>query len=122
MTHDKIELYVGDISDMEARVYARHRPGMDKQRQGQERITLRGTLRGPYCDRAHTLPAEFAFRDLGRGQPGLAEAVVIDPCLWTRELPHLYQADVEALRGDQVVSEFHGQLGLRQTPPKQNEM
>jgi hypothetical protein len=121
MSHDAIEIYVGEISDMEARVSARYRPGVDEALHGQEPIVLRGTLRGPYCERARTLPAEFAFRDLGPGQPGVAEAVVTDPCLWSPELPHLYDADVEAVRGEQVVAAFHGRLGLRRTASQQGD-
>ena len=105
MKYGAIELEVGDVSNMEARVYARYRPVAG------ERIVLRGTLRGPYCERAHTLPAEYPFRDLGRGDA--AEAVVPDPCLWSAELPHLYHAEVEAMRGEEIVAEFRGPIGLR---------
>ena len=47
---------MGDVTDMEARVIARYRGAGS-------RIVLRGTLRGPFCEKARTLPAEFAFRD-----------------------------------------------------------
>jgi hypothetical protein len=108
MSDGTIEIYVGETSGMEARVFARYESAA-----GPELVEIRGTLRGPFCERARTLPAEFVFRDLGRQQPGLAEAVVTDPCWWTEELPHLYQADVEAVRGGEVVAAFHGQVGLR---------
>jgi hypothetical protein len=113
MTRGAIELEVGDVSNMKARVFARYRPAAG------ERIILRGTLRGPYCDKAHTLPADYAFRDLGPAEAA-AEAVVTDPCLWSEELPHVYQANVEAICGDIVVAEYHGVVGLRRTSPTKN--
>jgi Glycosyl hydrolases family 2 len=112
MSQGTIELEVGEVSDLEARVMALYRPAAD------ESIVLRGVLRGPYCERAHTLPAEYRFFSAGRS--GTAEAVVPDPCLWSEELPHLYHADVAALRGEEVVAEFHGPVGLRRKRPAPN--
>ena len=116
---DAIEISVRDVSDVEGHVFARFvRAGtVESDADDSTPITLRGTLRGPYCETAHTLPAEFKFRDLGPQQPGLAEAIVPDPCTWSPELPHVYQADVEALQGDCVVAEFHGLVGLRRASP-----
>ena len=116
MNDDAIELYVGDVSDMEARVYARFQPAMDEGLGKQEQVVLRGMLRGPYCERARTLSAEYVFRDLGPAKPGLAEVVVTDPCLWSEELPHVYHAEVDALSGDEVVASFRGPIGLRKAP------
>jgi glycosyl hydrolase family 2 len=107
----EIEIVVGDVSDVEARVYARYRGSA-------EGITLRGTLRGPYCEGNRTLPAEFAFRGPFKSGVAHAEAVVPDPCLWSAEMPHLYQTDVEALQGDQVIAEYHGAIGLRRLSPR----
>jgi hypothetical protein len=115
MTRDAIEIYVGEVTGMEARVRARYCAAEGNETHEREQTVLRGTLRGPYCELAHTLPAEFPFRNLGPGPPAAAEAVVTDPCLWSQELPHLYQADVEALRAGQVVAEYHGMIGLRRT-------
>jgi hypothetical protein len=116
MNDEAIEIYVGDVSDMEARVYARFQPAMDERLGKQGPIVLRGTLRGPYCERARTLPAEYLFRDLEPAQSGLAEAVVTDPCLWSEDLPHVYHGEVEAVCGDKVVASFRGPIGLRQAP------
>ena len=116
MNDDAIEIYVGDVSDMEARVYARYRPKTEGHHQDQESVVLRGTLRGPFCERARTLPAEYAFRDLGPAKPGLAEVVVTDPCLWSEDLPHVYHAEVDALSGDKMVASFRGPIGLRKAP------
>lgn len=107
-----IEIVVGDVSDVEARIYARYHGS-----EGGERIVLRGSLRGPYCEKSHTLPAEFTFRDLGR-EIVEAEAVVTDPCMWSAELPHLYHIEVEAVQAGRVIAEYHGTVGLRRLSPR----
>jgi hypothetical protein len=38
--------------------------------------------------------------------------------MWTPEMPHLYQADVEALRGTEIIAEYHGPVGLRRLAPR----
>ncbi len=110
----EIEITVGDVNDVEARVYARYRAadinGVDAQA---EPIVLHGTLRGPNCEMARTLPAVFMFRGVASAAEPTAEAIVPDPCAWSPELPHLYQADVEARQGEWVVAEYHGTIGLR---------
>ena len=63
---------------------------------------LRGTLRGPFCETARTLPAEFVFRDMATTMTQMAEAIVTDPCMWSPEMPHLYHVDVEAVQGERV--------------------
>lgn len=110
-----IEISISDVNDVQALVYARYVGNADASQvaEGQAPVTLYGTMRGPYCELAHTLSAEFAFRDLGPRQKGVAEAIVIDPCTWSHELPHVYQVDVEARQGGQVIAEYHGKLGLR---------
>jgi hypothetical protein len=106
----KIEIFVGDATDMEAHVFARFN--------GPEPVRLRGTLSGPYCEKARTLPAEFPFRDAAPQENGLAEAVVTDPCMWSAEMPHLYRVEVEAVRGDEVVAEYDGTIGLQRLAPR----
>lgn len=121
MTHNVIEIAVGEVTDMEVRVYARY----DSQEVGETQlpqIVLRGTLRGPYCELAHTLPAEFAFHSLDSGPTVSAEAMITDPCMWSPELPHLYRADVEALRDAQVVAEYHGMIGLQRTNSPRSDL
>src|SRR4051794_15209058 len=106
-----IEIVVGDVTDVEARVIARYHGAIDG-------IVLRGTLRGPFCEKGRTLPAEFTFRDFGNSSGKQIETVVSDPCMWTPEMPHLYQADVEARRDDQLIAEYHGSIGLRRLAPR----
>jgi beta-galactosidase/beta-glucuronidase len=87
-------------------------------------VTLRGELRGPYCERAHTLPAQFPFRLIAstatKPNTLAAEALVTDPCNWSEELPHLYRARVEAVRGGEVVDEYHGEIGIKRTREARN--
>jgi hypothetical protein len=107
---DFIEISVGDVTDMEAHVFANFH--------GDKPITLRGRLRGPFCEMARTLPADSPFRDLAPRQMGVAEAIVTDPCMWSPEMPQLYRVDVEAIQGDRVVAEYHGTIGLERLAPR----
>lgn len=113
MSDEDWEVTVADVSDLEATVRVRYCG------ESTDSVELRGTLRGPYCDVARTLPADFPFHHEG-GSERSARAVVTDPCLWTEELPHLYQADVEAVRGEEVLAEYHGVVGLRRTSQRPN--
>jgi glycosyl hydrolase family 2 len=105
----QIEISLGDVTDMEARVYARFC--------GFEPATLEGTIRGPFCDRGRTLPADFTFH-VAVGQTAIAEALITEPCLWTPELPHLYRVDVVAKHGDEVIAEYHELIGLNRISPR----
>ena len=68
---DALELFFGDATDAEARVYARL-PG-DAPLDGWQ---LTGTLTGPECRFAKTLPAKFSFATSERGKGLLAEAII----------------------------------------------
>ena len=94
---------------MEARVYARLRSA--------EAAVLEGTIRGPFCDRGRTLPADFLFR-ASTENTGSAEALITEPCLWSPEMPHLYRVDVIAKRGDEIVAEYHEMIGLNRLAPR----
>jgi beta-galactosidase/beta-glucuronidase len=111
---DSIEIAVGDVTDVEARVIARYR-GAEM-----EGVVLQGTVRGPFCAVARTLPADFEFRRVDSEDRDVvaAEALISDPCMWSAELPHLYDVDVEARQGEQVVAEYHGKIGLRRLAPR----
>jgi beta-galactosidase/beta-glucuronidase len=114
---DEIQISVGDVNDVEGHVFARFKRATGEQASDNP-VVLRGTLRGPYCQTARTLPAETTFRDLGPKEIGLAEAIVPDPCVWSPELPHLYEVHVEARQGDRVVAKYRGMIGLRRSPAK----
>jgi hypothetical protein len=83
------QLFLGDASDAEARVYAvLPRAGLcDDAR-------LEGELVGPRCRYSQTLPGRIRFVDRGPGPTLLAEAIVPDPCFWTPDLPFLYSVEL----------------------------
>ncbi len=107
------EISVREVSEVEAKVLVRYSGTVGAP------IFLRGTLRGPYCEKTRTLPAEYPFRGVVVGEMAV-EAVVTDPCWWSEELPHLYRAQVEAVCGHDVVDKYHGEVGLRRTRPARN--
>ena len=47
---------------------------------------IRGTIRGPFCKYARTLPTSFPIRD--------GQAIVVDPCYWTPRMPFRYEVTV----------------------------
>ena len=109
-----IEIVLGDVTDVEAHVYARI---VGEQVEG---VELSGSLRGPFCEGVRTLPADFDFRAVVSNEPRVAaaEAVVTDPCMWSAAMPHVYNVDVEARVGDRVVAEHRGKIGLRRLAPR----
>ena len=76
---------------------------------------FRGQLRGPYCQRAKTLPASFP---IGRCQcdekvSQCATLLVTEPCYWTPELPMLYDVELELELADGTTAAWRHTLGLR---------
>ncbi len=104
---DRLELFFGETSDALARCYARLRY-FDARG-----AALNGNLTGPSCVYAETLPARFALADRGPGNSLLAEAVVPEPCFWTPEMPHLYQASVQLRSGGDVLATTDRLFGFR---------
>jgi hypothetical protein len=107
MNNHEFELTVSDVTGSDATVLAHYRDANDAS------VRITGILRGPYCDGIRTLVAEFAFRDLGPARPGVAEVAVTDLCLWSAVQPYLYQVELEARRGDEVLAVYYGTLGLK---------
>lgn len=102
---DALELLVAEASPMEARVVAKL-PITDST------LALGGLLVGPECELAHTLPAGVSFVACEAEGALVVEAVVVDPCFWTAELPFLYRAKLELRRNGQVVARHEQVLGL----------
>jgi beta-galactosidase/beta-glucuronidase len=102
----EIEIIIGDVNDIEARVQARYIGNA-------EGAVVSGAIRGPFCQTARTLPAEIEFRHLNGSCPPTAEAIVPDPCTWSPDVQHLYELSIVARRGQQVVTEYQGTIGLR---------
>jgi hypothetical protein len=93
-----LQLFFGEASEAEARVYAR--VTSDAPLEGWR---IGGSLLGPECQFAKTLTATIPFVDRGPGNGLLAEAIVPDPCFWTPELPFLYRAKVVVYSSRSVV-------------------
>lgn len=110
MDQNQFEITIGDVTDMAAHVRARYL--------GAGSATLRGTVRGPFCEKGRTLPATFAFRQTEAKQPNIAQAMVTDPCMWTPEMPQYYRVELQALNGDTVIDEYNGTIGLRRLAPR----
>jgi hypothetical protein len=102
-----LEIFFGDVSDAMCRVYARW-PGADARG-----CTLNGTLTGPVCPYAHTLPVTLAMVDRGPGEFPLAEAYVPEPCFWTPDMPHVYRAQVHLCRDGRVLATAERIVGIR---------
>ena len=82
---------------------------------GADGIVVTGSLTGPHCTVASTLPTAVPLVDQGAagGRPPLARAVCTEPAFWTPDVPHLYRADVELSRGGRVVAAGSRSIGLR---------
>lgn len=74
-----------------------------------------GTLTGPRCATAATLPATFRLVDQGHspGRAPLVRGVCTEPGYWTPDLPCLYDATVELRRAGRVVAVGTRTVGFR---------
>ena len=105
---EHLDLFFGDVSQAVCRVYARYIASP-----GEPGLQLSGTLTGPTCAYAATLPATSKLVDRGPGGPPLAEAVVPEPCFWTPEMPHWYQVRVQLQQGGKLLFETVRIFGIR---------
>ena len=103
-----IELFFGQATQPDCRVYAR----LARSEDGAG-ISLGGTISGPFCPYAQTLPATYKLVDRGPGGSLLAEAMISEPCFWTAALPYLYTCQLELLRGQEVLGRTERILGIR---------
>lgn len=71
--------------------------------------TYTGTLTGPQCRYARTLPAVFPVRDVD----GTAEVLITEPCYWTADLPFLYDLRVDVRQEGAIVASSERSIGLR---------
>ena len=110
---------LGPCDDMRAEVFVRvARPAAGLLR-------LDGTLVGPECRRATTLPSTARLVDLGPppGDAGVggmlvAKAVLTEPAFWTPDLPNLYRLEARVERGDEPAVPFSLRIGLRRLGAK----
>lgn len=112
-----ITVTLGPCDDMRAEVFFRIAGSAADAAGGRPRLA--GTLVGPECRQATTLPVTARLVDLGPppGDPGsaslVARAVLTEPAFWTPDLPNLYRLEARVERGDAVVGAITIRIGLR---------
>lgn len=106
---------LGRADDMRAEVWLRGSPGAVAVSTGDVAIVASGTLTGPECSTAATLPTTVRLVDQGAvdGQPPLARGVCTEPGFWSPEVPNLYRAEMTLRRGDAVIAVGRRTIGLR---------
>ncbi|MBX3414044.1 MAG: hypothetical protein KF708_15260 [Pirellulales bacterium] len=88
---DPVDLFYGEANAALARVYVRLSDAISPRLDG---ATLSGTIAGPHCLYARTLPSQFRLMSGTPGGETLAEAVVTDPCFWSPLEPYRYTARI----------------------------
>jgi glycosyl hydrolase family 2 len=101
-------VFYGELSPSGASVYAR----LPRPQDGAT-WKLTGTIVGPRCLNARTLPATAYFCDLGAGPTVLSRATVLDPAYWSADLPSIYDLTIDLRVGDQVVATARRELGFK---------
>lgn len=76
--------------------------------------SISGSVRGPFCDFARTLPSTFPIVD------GLA--TVVDPCYWTPKLPFRYEVQLDIEWKDGSRERRAAPWGLRWCIPHRNDL
>lgn len=106
----QLEVFYGATDPAAAHVYVRWPTSEPEELR---RLSLGGTIRGPFNHLARTLPATVPLADQGPGESLLARAILPDPCYWVPGAPYLYTAHVAARDGRRVVAEAEHTLGIR---------
>jgi len=84
--------------------------------------TLTGTLTGPDCKHAITLPATAKLAAMPGPTPGqgpaaatsvVARAILTEPSFWTPELPSLYRLEARLVAAGREVATWRRPVGLR---------
>lgn len=91
----QVDIFYGDAHEALARVYVRVASDTVSSD-----VRIAGTISGPTCIYARTLPSHFRLTELPSGAEPLAEAVVPDPCFWSPTEPYRYTARIRVSEGD----------------------
>ncbi len=103
----QLELFYGQASSHQASV------GVATDQPAPEQAVWQGTVYGPFCEYAQTLPARVEFRPTTPDSLVPCEAVLPDPCFWTPESPYWYEVKLQARQGDRVLGACHRTFGIR---------
>lgn len=106
----RIEFVLGRADDMRAEVYVRFVGGPAQS--ASSPLVASGTLSGPRCGLATTLPVTSRLVDLG-GAPPAARGILTEPSYWTPELPNLYRLVAEVRDAATIVAGAERLVGLR---------
>lgn len=106
-----LEFVLGRADDVQAEAYVRLGSGPADALCTDAQIT--GTLTGPRCRHATTLPTTIPLRSLAGAGRAAARALVTEPSFWTPELPNLYELVAEARTPAGVVAATRRLVGLR---------
>lgn len=106
-----LEFVLGRADDVQAEAYVRLGAGPADAQINDAQIT--GTLTGPRCRHATTLPTAIPLRPLAGDGRAAARALVTEPSFWTPELPNLYELVAEARTPAGVSAATRRLVGLR---------
>lgn len=105
--NDQIEIILGEATDSHAHLYVR--ASVDaKQMSG-----MTGSLVGPECRYARTLPSSYSLSPMATTTGLLAELVIPDPSFWTPEMPLLYRLDMQLRSTAGETHAFSRLVGIR---------
>jgi hypothetical protein len=107
-----VEIFVGQATNMGARIYVGVRSDIAFEQVARPR-RLTGSVSGPECRYARTLPIHVPLRETDSKSPLLAEALVPDPCFWTPQMPHLYQVQADIYDGHDKIGQCGAMFGIR---------
>jgi hypothetical protein len=81
---------------------------------------LAGTLYGPLCDFARTLPSEYAVKAHKIAPSGtmIARVLVTEPCYWTRDLPFQYKLSLQWRDPAGRSCQAEQMVGMRRLSPR----
>lgn len=106
-----LEFVLGRADDVQAEAYVRLVRCPADAPIAHAQIT--GTLTGPRCRHATTLPTAIPLRPLAGEGRAAARALVTEPSFWTPELPNLYELVAEARTPAGVSATTRRLVGLR---------
>jgi hypothetical protein len=109
---NELDVFHGELTPARAVIYVR------LPRPTEPGIALTGSVRGPRCLHAQTLPASWPLVDLGPGPTLLAQAIVTEPCFWSSDVPAIYDVTVHLERGGEVLATERREIGLRGLGPR----